>query len=197
MPVIAPLAALLATHEGAWINGFNPTRLLHRWRQLRDDLGFGAEVVSNTLRHTVASHLMWREAEPMHISELLGHYEPTDSLARYRVYAPTYIGSVIAPLTALWNEVHAEADQWSARYKVVDTLRGRKVIVRQADFELRTDELSRFSLRDGIPPRILARERDTGVGGTGRMRIGAMPIGTMGERENKARSAFFRARHSV
>ena len=159
VPVIAPLAEMLTDHAGPWLMGVRPHQIMHRWKLLRQDLGFGPEVVSNTFRHTVASHLSWWGTTGAHITELLGHSVADGSMARYRKYDSAYMASVMGPLTKLWNEAHAEADRWCERYAVVCTSKGRRRVVTKERLAQLDGELARLRYADYLTPQIVARTR--------------------------------------
>lgn len=129
IPIIPELAALLDGYSGPWVATGSIHGLRRRWRRMIAALGLGPEVVTKTIRHTVASYLEWNSADPGHISQLLGHTAPLDHTNSHKIYSPRYMSSVRGPLSQLWNSVHEEAGLWLERYTVATLPSGGAIII--------------------------------------------------------------------
>lgn len=93
-----------------------------RWRTMRRELNFEQDVVSKTIRHTVATRLRSLGATIDDIAALLGHRESNRTTAVYAKYDPNFIGEVKERLSVIWNDAIAHADNWrSSHYRVMTT----------------------------------------------------------------------------
>lgn len=93
-----------------------------RWRTMRRELNFDAEVVSKTIRHTVATRLRSLGAAIDDIASLLGHRESNRTTAVYAKYDPNFIGEVKDRLSVIWSDAIAHADLWRmSHYRVMTT----------------------------------------------------------------------------
>jgi integrase len=155
IPVIPELAKLLRGHEGPWVlEGTTSSSLNRKWRLMVDALDMDRSITPYVMRHSVASHLTWRGADPLHVSRLLGHSMPTGSSASYIPYSPNYMSTVTPLLSKLWIEAHLHARFWSECYCVVNTSKGGKWIVPQERFAMRQYDASKVRLYDTAIPLI-------------------------------------------
>ena len=83
---------------------------------MRRELNFGDEVVSKTIRHTVATRLRSMGASIDNIAALLGHKESNRMTAAYAKYDPENLGNVPELLSVIWNTAMEHADLWRAKY---------------------------------------------------------------------------------
>ncbi len=91
------------------------------WRTMRRALELPVQYIPKTIRHTVATELRRRGVPAEQISVLLGH-RPADlerMTAVYAKYDPRYLAEAVTALQALLMEVNQNAQNWSARHRVV------------------------------------------------------------------------------
>lgn len=190
VPVIPELAALIVDHEGPWIlDGLRLYMLRRRWRTMMDILGFGPDVVTKTIRHTVASNLEWDGADEMEISILLGHARPRSQRPEYAHYSPRYLSSVVAPLRRMWTEAQAIACEWRAEFAVVVTNHGGKMITRRR--AAAANRMMSSAVNTPISPRLLqAWMKDRG-----RLIDNIPPWSIFSGSATKVRSSHFIASH--
>ncbi len=127
-PVVAAAPALAkmldAWREQSLAEGKNnppPKSRGRAWRTMRRALGLPDQYIPKTIRHTVATELRRRGVPAEQISVLLGH-RPADlerMTAVYAKYDPRYLAEAVTALQALLMEVNQNAQNWSARHRVV------------------------------------------------------------------------------
>ena len=97
-------------------NTMSLASMKRRWRTMRRELKFAPDVVSKTIRHTVATRLRSMGASIDDIASLLGHRESNRTTAVYAKYDPEYMGNVPEYLSVIWNTAMEHADLWRAKY---------------------------------------------------------------------------------
>jgi hypothetical protein len=75
-------------------------------------LGLPENVVPKTIRHTIATQLRSRGVPMDQISGLLGHVGEHRITAGYAKYDPNRLPEAKQQLSATWQEVCAEANNW-------------------------------------------------------------------------------------
>jgi integrase len=82
------------------------------WRTMRAALSLPENVVPKTIRHTIATQLRSRGVPMDEISGLLGHVGEHRITAGYAKYDPSRLPHAKQQLSAIWQEVCAEANKW-------------------------------------------------------------------------------------
>ena len=95
--------------------------LRRRWNTMRRQLNLDSDVVSKTIRHTVATRLRSLGASMDQISALMGHQESNRTTAVYAKYDPKYMEEVTVRLSLIWRDAIAHADEWRATHYRVTT----------------------------------------------------------------------------
>jgi integrase len=127
VPAIRPLRLILrrwqadSSHEASLSHG-------KAWRTMRRVLGLSDDVVSKTIRHTVATLLYQDLSVPeRQISDLLGHIVSGGMRRTTRVYAkydPLYMAETERALATIWHQVRREARQFGAVHLLSKPKRG-------------------------------------------------------------------------
>ena len=118
IPVIPEFHLWLVRSNGNFVtqgkSGF--ASMKRRWRTMRSELNFDKDIVSKTIRHTVATRLRSLSATMDDIASLLGHREANRTTAVYAKYDPNFIGEVKTRLSVIWNEAITQADLWRSTH---------------------------------------------------------------------------------
>ena len=87
---------------------------------MRCQLNLDSDVVSKTIRHTVATRLRSLGAPMDQISAFMGHQEGNRMTAVYAKYDPKYLEEITKRLSLIWRDAIAHADEWRAtHYRVM------------------------------------------------------------------------------
>ena len=80
------------------------------FQTLRDSAGFGPDVTSYTIRHTIGTELMARGVPELEIAAIMGHRMPNSrTTGRYLHVAPERFASARKALEDIGNEIGREA----------------------------------------------------------------------------------------
>lgn len=127
VPIITPFTYVLKK--------WKPEKVASRkkwWRTMRTKLKIPKAYVPKTIRHTVATYLRSSSVPGEQISLLLGHKDPSDTLARtsdwYAHGDPLKMPETIRALTTLWNAVEREAAAWRADHLLTITGDNNKIL---------------------------------------------------------------------
>lgn len=99
------------------------------WRTMRAALGLPDEIVPKVIRHTVATELRARGVSLTDISGLLGHLTESRITQVYAKYDPARLEATKEALSAIWQEVCAEANKWLTNHFRVSPVRGQSIEV--------------------------------------------------------------------
>ena len=99
------------------------------WRTMRDALDLPDEIVPKVIRHTVATELRARGISLTDIAGLLGHSSESRITQVYAKYDPARLPHVKQALSAIWQEVCAEANKWLTNHFRVSPVRGTPISV--------------------------------------------------------------------
>ena len=118
VPIIPEFQPWLIRSDGNFVTqrSMSLASMKRRWRTMRRELNFGPDVVSKTIRHTVATRLRSQGASIDDIASLLGHRESNRTTAVYAKYDPEYMGNVPEFLSVIWNKAIEHADLWRAAH---------------------------------------------------------------------------------
>ena len=118
VPVIAEFRPWLVRSNGNFVTQRKSSlaSMKRRWRTMRRELNFGDDVVSKTIRHTVATRLRSLGASIDNIASLLGHAESNRITAAYAKFDPECMGNVPELLSVIWNKAIEHADLWRAAH---------------------------------------------------------------------------------
>lgn len=118
VPIIPEFQPWLIRSNGNFVTQkqMSLASMKRRWRTMRRELNFGPDVVSKTIRHTVATRLRSSGASIDGIASLLGHRESNRTTAVYAKYDPEYMGNVPELLSVIWNKAIEHADLWRATH---------------------------------------------------------------------------------
>jgi integrase len=86
------------------------------WRTMRAALGLPTNVVPKTIRHSIATQLRSRGVPLDEIAGLLGHVSDRRITQGYAKYDPNRLPHAKQQLSAIWQEVCAEANKWFANH---------------------------------------------------------------------------------
>lgn len=103
------------------------------WRKIRAALGLQANIVPKVIRHTVATELRARGVPQSDVEGLLGHQMSNRVTAVYAKYDPNRLAAAKQALSALWQEVCAEANKWFADHYRTTTAKGEAIVVAKAE----------------------------------------------------------------
>lgn len=112
IPAIRPLRLVLDKWQGT-----APVESRKRsWRTMRRTLGLSDDVVSKTIRHTIATELYTNSAVPdRQLSALLGHAGPLNRTTQKYVHMrPDHMKAAARALEAIWLRVQREANAYGA-----------------------------------------------------------------------------------
>lgn len=112
IPAIRPLRLILRNWRGT-----EPVNSRKRsWRTMRRTLGLSDDVVSKTIRHTIATELFTNSAVPdRQLSALLGHAGPVNRTTKKYVHMrPEHMKAAAKALSAIWLRVEREANAFGA-----------------------------------------------------------------------------------
>ncbi|MDB5584339.1 MAG: integrase [Bradyrhizobium sp.] len=82
------------------------------WRTMRSALGLPPQIVPRTIKHSVATELRWRGVSMDEIAGLLGHIGVLRITQGYAKYDPSRLPQAKQHLSAIWQDVCAEANKW-------------------------------------------------------------------------------------
>jgi integrase len=99
------------------------------WRTMRAALGLPDDIVPKTVRHTIATELRARGISLTDIAGLLGHSSESRITQVYAKYDPARLPHVKQALSAIWQEVCAEANKWLTNHFRVSPVRGTPISV--------------------------------------------------------------------
>ncbi|WP_226948752.1 integrase, partial [Rhizorhabdus wittichii] len=137
VPVIDPLRPILDDWKA---NPHSPVKSRKTWwRTMRAALGFPADRIPKTIRHSVSTELRKRGAPGGELSSWMGHI-PEDmkaTTARYAKYDPRYLAKTKRLLTKLFKEVETAADRWAADHLRTTSARGRPAQIIKVQKSLR------------------------------------------------------------
>lgn len=112
IPAIRPLRLILTNWKGT-----GPVESRKRaWRTMRRTLGLSDDVVSKTIRHTIATELFTNSDVPdRQLSALLGHAGPVNRTTKKYVHMrPEHMKAAAKALSAIWLRVQREAKAYGA-----------------------------------------------------------------------------------
>lgn len=112
IPAIRPLRLILSRWQGTGPVSSRKTA----WRTMRRALGLSDDVVTKTIRHTIATELYANSDLPdRQLSELLGHIGPTNRTTKKYVHLrPEHLQEAARALEAIWLRVQREANTYGA-----------------------------------------------------------------------------------
>lgn len=99
------------------------------WRNMRSTIGLPSNIVPKVIRHTVATELRARGVPQSDVEGLLGHQMSNRTTAVYAKYDPNRLISARQALSALWQEVCAEANNWLADHFRTTAPTGEIIVV--------------------------------------------------------------------
>jgi integrase len=99
------------------------------WRNMRAALGFHGRIVPKVIRHTIATELRARGVPQSDVEGLLGHQMSNRVTAVYAKYDPQRLAAAKQALSAIWDEVCAEAKKWLADHFRTTDPKGRVIVV--------------------------------------------------------------------
>jgi integrase len=99
------------------------------WRTMRAALSLPDDIVPKTIRHTIATELRARGISLTDIAGLLGHSSESRITQVYAKYDPARLPHVKQALSAIWQEVCAEASKWLTNHFRVSPVRGTPISV--------------------------------------------------------------------
>ena len=97
------------------------------WRRMRERAGFNDEVISYTLRHTVATELRARGVPEWECSGILGHRHGNSTTEIYAKYRPGYLGEAVRAIDKLMSEIDRCGEHRPISYPKPEELRARGV----------------------------------------------------------------------
>ena len=116
IPAIRPLRLILTRWEGT-----GPVDSRKRaWRTMRRTLGLSDDVVSKTIRHTIATELYTNSDVPdRQLSALLGHAGPLNrTTSKYVHMRPDHMKAAAKALERIWIRVQREANAYGAVHRL-------------------------------------------------------------------------------
>jgi integrase len=140
VPVIEPFHAWLE----AWGEcPHKPAKSRKRWwRNMRSNLGLGAEIVPKVIRHTVATELRAMGVPQSDVEGLLGHQMSNRTTAVYAKYDPARLKAAKQGLSLIWQRAWAEAFNWLAEhYRDTDQFGGIIIVDRNDEKALNNRQL--------------------------------------------------------
>lgn len=99
------------------------------WRTMRAALDLPDNIVPKVIRHTIATELRARGVSLTDIAGLLGHSSESRITQVYAKYDPARLPHVKQALSAIWQEICAEANKWFANHFRVTPAYGQPISV--------------------------------------------------------------------